>query len=206
VAAQNQEKQILDAICELGLNWTLQTAVGFVNTWSSELKTRLHSPVKIFRLQKKFTSSYCDFYFFDENHAHVLLFQVAHKNESKYWVARRDFKEAFEILLKLGICKISASVLTCTSEYPLEASRREWRSEDATSKGCKMTKLALFWRRIGFIDYPALQTGNRDAILLVAPKTAKEAKGQFLNNGLPNPYRFLSHSVYEPDLEKDLKN
>jgi hypothetical protein len=203
--ARGEGRGILEAIADCGGQWILQAVTALCSQWVSEAAARLHIPVEVFRIRNKTSGTSCDFYIWEENHAHILFFQVAPQNQARFWITRRDLKDVFRILLEAGFEKLSADVLTNPEQYPLSPTRREWRSDLVEADGVKMRKLMLLWRRLGGIPFKAVQGCLPDAIILVAPHLAPEAKAQFEKAGLGNPYALLAHSVYDEDLEKQLK-
>jgi hypothetical protein len=163
-------------------------------------------PVEIFKLRNNASGSFCDFYMVDSTHAHFLLFKVAPQNEGKFWIARNDFKGCFSVLVKAGITRMSGTVLTDTVQYPLTGKADEWRTDSVEIAGEKLSKLALFWRRIGFVPYQAMLNRNPGYMLLVAPELTLEIKDQFARASLGNPYQLLCRSIYDKDLEEQLKS
>jgi|GEM_PF-5181922 len=45
------------------------------------------------------------------------MFKVSHENESRFWIARKDFKTCFEIFMNAGFDKLSATILTITGQH-----------------------------------------------------------------------------------------
>jgi len=204
--AKGDANTILNAIKECGGEWTLKSIVAISNRWENELTARVHVPVEIFRIENKTTGSYGDFYVEETNHAHILIFKVAPAHENKFWTARNDFKSCFEVLMTAGLEKLSAAILSNTEQYPLAANAREWRTDKVEIQGEKLSKLALFWRRIGFVPYAAMFKQHPESVIIVAPKYTLELKEQFYRDGLGNPYTLLSRSIYAPELEAQLKS
>jgi|GEM_PF-5540141 len=67
-----------------------------------------------------------------------------------------------------------------------------------------MSRLTAFWRRLGAVPDREAEKVNQGAVLFLSPELALRVREDWQKDGLKNPYEMLSHSIYPPDLEKQL--
>ena len=181
---------------ELPREWKMFKAQTFSNHWDLRLNMRKNNPLTVYRLRNQATASHLDFYIADAESVHGLLFRVGAECEGMFFAARKDFSAVTSALFKVGFKRLTASVLTCPEEYPLQHSK-EWRTEEIQG----MSRLMKFWRRLGAVKWP----NKENAVSFYHPTLAPEVKATFEKEGLPNPFALLNRSIYPKELEKALR-
>lgn len=177
-------------------DWEFFQAQTTSNQWNTLLKSRRNKPLTVYRARNKQTASHLDFYIADSESVHGLIFRVGADCEGAFFAARKDFSAVTSALFKVGFKRLTASVLTCPEEYPLQHSK-EWRTEEIQG----MSRLMKFWRRLGAVKWPE----KENAVSFFHPTLAPEVKATFEKEGLPNPFALLNRSIYPKELEKALR-
>ena len=65
-------------------------------------------------------------------------------------------------------------------------------------------RLLSYWKRVGFLR-PKIPQSNPNNIFLYTPEETLKTKKAYVEAGELNPYRNLSHSLYDRDLERLLR-
>ena len=148
----------------------------------------------------------CKFYLPDEKGEWVDLgeFAVPPKEQGNWFRNLGWFKECWEVLTVdrgcLGLR--SPCLITPVNAAPV---KKEFRFEPVALDGePDAWALLKLWMMAGAAR-PKHETDHRDMLYIATPLEATRLKAAQLAQGKPNPYRHLHHSIYDRELEGQLK-
>jgi len=180
------------------------------NVWDWKAGKRVCEERKIFKLEHNDrTQMTFELPFTEDEFIHVLFFSVCPSLQGSYFHMRKRFKAMWELLaVQTGLKGLYSPVLGADMpEIPLKAysGKPDWRfTKIQLEDNPNCTKLMKMYLMLGG-QKPELENEHPDTLYFPSPRIVIECKKALMKNGKPNPHKHIYKSIYDSELEKELR-
>ena len=195
-----------------GSSWQLIEGTSSCNRWDASQFKRVSHSLPFWTLKNTITKTKADFHlgsFFDDGCVNLLMFEIMDNNrKNNGFSTLKEFKELMKFLF-LDHPQKPESVTSIVLRFDKNNSQKieSWRfkkSKDPHLK--KLSRLGKFWMGTGAVMAEEIQDPeDHERLYFFQPEKALEIRKTALENDLPNPYRNIARSIYDPQIEKQLR-
>ena len=190
--------------------YKLLSASATGNVWDFGISKRVYEEKQIYKLQHEDKSQMTfELPITNDEFIHVMFFSMPPVLQGSYFYMKRRFKRSWEILsVNRGLRGLFSPVLA--QDMPGIPLRDYGKKGDFRFDKCDLedipdcTKLMKMYLMLGG-QRPELPNENPNTLYFHHPDKVMNCKTELMESGRPNPSKHIYKSIYDPELEKQLR-